>query len=107
MTVQETIERKLQSELNPLHLEVQNETYKHHVPPDAESHFKVVVVSERFEQKSLVEQHQLVNQILAEDLAGPIHALSIQAKTPSQWEVSGHQVRETPECRGGSQADKA
>ncbi len=106
MTVQETIERKLQTELTPLHLEVQNESYKHNVPPGAESHFKVVIVSDKFEQKSLVEQHQLVNQVLAEDLAGPIHALSIQAKTPSQWGASGHFVRDTPECRGGSQADK-
>lgn len=107
MTVQETIEKKLQNEFNPYHLEVLNESYKHNVPPGAESHFKVVIVSDLFAEKSLVEQHQMVNRVLADDLAGPIHALSIQAKTPMQWKLSGQAVRNTPNCLGGSLADKA
>lgn len=106
MNVQETIEKKLQNEFKPLHLDVQNESHKHNVPPGAESHFKVVIVSDLFETKSLVEQHQMVNRVLADDLAGPIHALSIQAKTPTQWENSGQRVRNTPDCLGGSQAKK-
>ena len=104
MTVQATLEKKLQNKFNPLHLEVHNESHKHNVPRGAESHFKVVIVSELFEAKSLVEQHQMVNRVLAEDLAGPLHALSIQAKTPAQWERSGHHVRNTPDCMGGSHA---
>ncbi|MBF0280722.1 MAG: BolA family transcriptional regulator [SAR324 cluster bacterium] len=106
MTIQENIERKLEADLSPIHLEVLNESHKHNVPPGSESHFKVIIVSEKFEKKSLVEQHQLVNQILADDLAGPVHALSIQAKTPSQWNSGGRFVRNTPECLGGSQAEK-
>ena len=70
-------------------------------PTGSESHFKVVIVSAKFERKSLLQQHQLINQVLAEDLAGPVHALSIQAKTPTQWEHSGHAIRDTPECLGG------
>lgn len=48
-------------------------------------HYKVTVVSDVFEGKSLVQRHQLVNQALAEPLQGPIHALSIDALTESQW----------------------
>ena len=54
--------------------------------------------------KVFLQQHQLINQVLAEDLAGPVHALSIQAKTPTQWEHSGHAIRDTPECLGGKKA---
>ena len=101
MEVQTRIEKKLQTAFEPLFLLVQNESNQHNVPAGSESHFKVVIVSAKFERKSLLQQHQLINQVLAEDLAGPVHALSIQAKTPTQWEHSGHAIRDTPECLGG------
>ena len=101
MKVQTKIEKKLQTAFDPLFLQVQNESNQHNVPPGSESHFKVVIVSSKFERKSLLQQHQLINQVLAEDLAGPIHALSIQAKTPAQWEHCGYAIRDTPECLGG------
>ena len=101
MEVQTRIEKKLQIAFEPLFLQVQNESNQHNVPPGSESHFKVVIVSQKFEQKSLLQQHQLINKVLAEDLAGPIHALSIQSKTPSQWQDSRHAIRDTPECLGG------
>ena len=101
MQVQERIEKKLQSAFDPEFLQVQNESNQHNVPAGSESHFKVVIVSSKFEQKSLLQQHQLINHVLAEELAGPIHALSIQAKTPTQWGHSAHAIRDTPECLGG------
>ncbi|MCU7948134.1 MAG: BolA/IbaG family iron-sulfur metabolism protein [Candidatus Thiodiazotropha sp. (ex Cardiolucina cf. quadrata)] len=48
-TTQKTIQQKLQSAFSPLHLEVINESHMHSVPEGAESHFKVVVVSEAFQ----------------------------------------------------------
>lgn len=101
MQVQGRIEKKLQSAFDPVFLQVQNESKQHNVPPGSESHFKVVIVSAKFEQKSLLQQHQLINHVLAEELAGPIHALSIQAKTPTQWGHSANAIRDTPECLGG------
>lgn len=41
--------------------------------------------------------------MLKEELAGPVHALSIQAKTKEQWEASGHRVTKSPPCLGGGQ----
>lgn len=49
MALQALIEQKLQAELEPVHLDVINESGMHNAPPGAESHFKVVVVSKKFE----------------------------------------------------------
>ena len=49
-----------------------------------ESHFRVVVVSEAFQGKSLVERHRRINAVLKDELAGPVHALAIRALTPAE-----------------------
>mmetsp|Transcript_10711 Transcript_10711/g.10765 ORF Transcript_10711/g.10765 Transcript_10711/m.10765 type:complete len:137 (+) Transcript_10711:185-595(+) len=94
------IDTKLKLSLNPMHLEIFNESSKHNVPPGSESHFKILVVSDMFEGKSLIQRHRLVNTILAEELQNDIHALSIQAKTPSQWDIN-RSITGTPKCMGG------
>ena len=66
MSMQSTIEAKLRGALAPVHLEVINESHNHSGPPNAESHFKVIVVSEQFVGRSLIEQQRLVNAALAE-----------------------------------------
>lgn len=79
-------------------------------PKNSETHFKVVIVSDKFNDvKSLVKRHRMVNSILADEIAheGPVHALSIVAKTTTQWEGmlrkgNGNVVIEkSPNCRGG------
>jgi stress-induced morphogen len=98
--VESVVFQKLTKDLAPTHLEIVNESYKHNVPAGSESHFKVVVVSNAFLGKSLVERHRLVNRSLAEELQSSIHALSILAKTPEQWEQDPS-VHKTPSCLGG------
>lgn len=105
MTVRQSIETKLRASLSPVHLEVLNESHMHSVPPNSETHFKVVVVSDAFAGKTRVARHQTVNGLLAEELAGPVHALSIQAHTPDEWAARGGAVLDSPECLGGSKAD--
>ena len=102
MNVQQTIERKISEQVAPIHLEVLNESYKHNVPPGSESHFKVTVVSKEFEGKRLVARHRMLNQTLAEELAGPVHALSLHTLTPEEWAKKSGEVPETPPCMGGS-----
>ena len=99
--IQQQVQEKLTKALAPTFLDIVNESYKHNVPKGAESHFKVTVVSDAFEGKSLLERHRMVNDTLEEELKGAIHALSIRAKTPGQWEKSAD-IHETPNCRGGS-----
>lgn len=86
MSVAETISNKLTTELSPSLLEVIDESHLHagHVGarPEGETHFKVIVVSTMFEGRSRVESQRLVYRILADELAGPVHALSVRASAP-------------------------
>ncbi len=88
--------------LSPVHLEVINESDNHNVPPGSESHFKLVVVSDEFAQSSLIQRHRRINALLAEQLAGPIHALSMFTHTAEEWEQKGGVVPDSPPCRGGA-----
>lgn len=104
MTMQQQITNKLMAALQPSHLEVVNESGNHHVPAGSESHFKVVIVSARFESLSRIERHRLLNEILQSELAD-IHALSLHAYFPKEWQAKNEQARQSPACRGGSKGD--
>ena len=105
MIVQQAIETKLSGALSPAHLEVLNESHMHSVPANSETHFKVIVVSDGFAGKTRVARHQAVNKLLSAELAGPVHALSIQAHTPDEWVARGGMVPDSPGCMGGGKAD--
>jgi BolA protein len=98
------IEARLSEQFSPLHLEVVDETGNHNVPGDAQSHFKVTLVSEQFLNMPLVKRHRLVNQALAEELAGGIHALALHTLTPEQWFARNGRSPESPPCLGGGRA---
>lgn len=104
MQVQNIIERKLKELLTPSHLEVINESSNHNVPPGSESHFKVTVVSSQFEGKMLVARHRMINKLLADELAGSVHALSMHTFTQAEWKEKDEQTRSSPPCLGGSKA---
>nr|XP_021192769.1 bolA-like protein DDB_G0274169 isoform X1 [Helicoverpa armigera] len=99
--VESTIRSKLLQSLEAKHLDVINESYMHNVPKGAETHFKVVVVSDKFEGLPLIKRHRLVNDLLKDELQSGVHALSIVAKTPEQWEKSDKVVESSPNCKGG------
>jgi BolA family transcriptional regulator, general stress-responsive regulator len=103
MTTQDTITRKIAASLTPAHLEVINESHMHNVPPGSESHFKLVVVADAFDGMARVHRHQQVNGILAQELKGGIHALSMLTLTPDEWAARGGTVLESPQCLGGGQ----
>ena len=100
MAVSRAIYSKLQGHFVPSVLEVMNESHMHNVPKGSETHFKVVIVSEKFEGRALIARHREVNSLLGDELKSGVHALSIVAKTPSQW--TGNVVK-SPTCLGGSQ----
>ena len=100
MSVEKSIISKLTVSFAPTVLEVVNASFKHNVPTGSETHFKVLVVSPLFTDKSLIQKHRLVNACLADELKEGVHALSIQALTPEQWAVD-NSVKSTPPCLGG------
>lgn len=101
MNRQQTIEHKLQQALSPTYLDVVNETHMHNVPEDAESHYKVIAVSEQFSGKSLLQRHRLINAALASELVDGIHALALHTLTPEEWAESNGQAPASPPCLGG------
>ena len=78
----EKIESKLNAGLNIHSLEIIDDSHKHaHHSQSSGGHFKVKIISNDFEEKSLIERHRMVYAILDEMLKKEIHALSIEART--------------------------
>jgi stress-induced morphogen len=101
MTVADRITEKLRFALEPTHLEVINESQNHNVPKGSETHFKVVVVSPRFEGLAPVRRHQLVYGTLAEEMKSGVHALAITSRSPTEWSTTPT-ANESPKCLGGN-----
>ena len=89
------IRAKLEAGLSPISLEIVDELQKHaghaHVAErpgragaSGETHFRIKVVCEAFKGKSRIERHRAINALLAPELAGGVHALSIDARAPAE-----------------------
>lgn len=100
MSRKQRIETRIQETLAPLHLDVVDESYMHAVPPDSESHFKLLVVSETFEDVALIERHRRLNELLADEFAQGLHALTMHTWTPEEWHAKGG-APDSPPCQGG------
>lgn len=102
MTRKFRIETTLTKGLCPLHLEVADESHMHNVPPGAESHFKVLVVSPAFGEERLVARHRRINALLHPEFTAGLHALAIHAWTPEEWFAKGGgDAPPSPPCQGG------
>ncbi|MCL6417310.1 BolA/IbaG family iron-sulfur metabolism protein [Aestuariirhabdus sp. Z084] len=99
MSMLEQIRHQLQSSLEPSHLEVVNESYKHRVEPGSESHFKAVVVTDAFEGLRTIKRHQQIYALLQQEMT-LIHALALHTYTPSEW-AQREAAPQTPNCMGG------
>ena len=81
MTIEDEMRVKLETALNPQQLEIINESHLHsgHAgsPGTGHSHFRMKIVSSAFAGKSRIDRHRLVNEALKEELAGKIHALTL------------------------------
>lgn len=93
------IEQVLTDAIAPDHLEVLNESHRHHVPPGSETHVKITAVSPVFEKKSRIERHRLIQHLLATELNQGLHALSMHLYTPAEWQKA--KVPSSPACRDG------
>ena len=86
--VARALRAKLEAAFAPERLEIVDDSARHAGHAGAreggESHFTVVVVSAAFEGLNRVARQRAVNAALAEELAGPVHALSIKALAPGE-----------------------
>ena len=84
MTVKENIEKKVNEALSPEFLEVIDESHKHagHVGarPEGETHFHINMTASALNDQNRVARQRTIYKILSEELAGPVHALSLTLK---------------------------
>jgi BolA family transcriptional regulator, general stress-responsive regulator len=87
-TVAAQLRASLERALQPSHLEIEDESARHHGHAgwreDGETHFRVVLVSDRFDGRSRIERQRLVHAAAGDLLVERIHALSIRALTPAE-----------------------
>ena len=88
MRTADTIADKLHRAFTPESLSVVDESDRHqgHAGhrPGGETHFRIHIVAQAFEGKSRLERHRLINETLAGELSGGVHALAIHAAAPGE-----------------------
>lgn len=88
MRVAQRIRDKLTTALQPLRLEIRDESHRHAghagTRPEGESHFHVEIVSTAFVGESRLARQRRIYSLLAEELAGPVHALGLTTLTPEE-----------------------
>jgi BolA family transcriptional regulator, general stress-responsive regulator len=86
--VAETIRAKLSQALEPVRLDIVDESHRHAghagARPEGESHFRLAIVAAAFAGKSRVARQRLVYRLLADELKTDIHALSLTTLTPEE-----------------------
>jgi stress-induced morphogen len=94
--IENKIINTLNESLNISSLKILNESYMHNVPEDAESHFKIVIVSNDFSNLSQIQRHKLVYKHLR-NIMDDIHALSIQSFNEVEFKLNPT-ILDSPEC---------
>ena len=81
------IRERISRALNPVLVEIEDESHKHAGHPGARSgggHFNVHIVAEAFAGISLIKRHRMVYDAVGDAMKTEIHALSIRAETPDE-----------------------
>ena len=98
--IEDQIFKTLNSNFSPEFLEIINDSDNHSGPKGRESHFAILVVSQKFIGASRLDRQRCVFSVLSEVLP-VIHALSLRALTPEEWEVAKMKTGDSfkrPEC---------
>lgn len=88
MSVAATIKQKLKAAFSPDHLKIIDESENHRGHggwrEHGETHFRIIIKARAFAGKSRIERHRMINDLLADEMNNPIHALTIQVTTPDE-----------------------
>ena len=102
MSVERLMRARLSEHFAPEYMELANESHRHSVPPDSETHFRLLMVADAFAGQRAVARHQQVYGLLKDLMQGPVHALALHLYAPGEW--TGR-TPDSPECLGGGKAD--
>ena len=93
MTYAERMRAKIEQGLSPTRLDIVDDSHKHAghagAHPKGETHFTVTVVSDAFKDVGRVQRQRMVYDLIAEELAERVHALSLVTRTPAEDAAAG------------------
>lgn len=99
MTLAEQISQTLKAQFSPQFIEVENESDRHHSGKGGNSHFKITMVTNDFDDKALLARHRAVQKAIAE-LTTDVHAIGLHTYTPTEWQARGEVIPESAQCGG-------
>lgn len=106
MQLETSIRSKIEKAFEPSFFEIENESSKHHRPPGSETHFRLLIVSNKFNGVSRVERQRQVANLFDEERAAGLHALSQRVYTEEEWsKAQGNTDLATPTCHNGLKWD--
>lgn len=98
MSIKQSIVDKLTAAFSPLSLNVIDESEKHRGHggwrEGGETHFRVQIVSSAFEGMNRVARHRAINELLADELAGGVHALALEIRSDSEPDPRAARIAE-------------
>lgn len=101
------IKARLQKAFVPFFIEVVNESSQHHGGDvNAQTHFKAVVVSDKFQSMTIKERHEQAQAVIGAEVYSKVHALSLHLRTCAEWQQQSTHPFQSPACRGGRSADQ-
>lgn len=95
-TIQSEIVNTLNDAMDISSLKIINESHMHNVPKESETHFKAVIVSNDFNDLSILKRHKLVYKTL-DSIMNKIHALSIHTFNEDEFKQNPL-ILDSPEC---------
>lgn len=83
------IQERINTAFSPVHLEINDDSHLHVGHPGAAGgggHFRVTIVSDKFENEKTIARHRMIYSALDDMMPAEIHALSISALTPAEYQ---------------------
>jgi len=99
MNRKQRIYNTLMAEIKPQYCEIVDNSHQHNVPPGAESHFHLTLVSKQFFQQSRINRSRWIHNLLSQELSTGLHALSLNLYTPEEWQQRHLQSPSAPPCQ--------
>ena len=92
MRTADLITQKLTEAFAPQSLKVEDESSRHEghagARPGGQTHYRIYIVSQAFQGKTRLERHRMINETLAGELKGGVHALAVHASAPGEGGAS-------------------
>ena len=103
MTLEASIRQKIEQSFQPIYFELENESHKHS-RGDAETHFRIIVVSDLFEGMTRIDRQRAVANLFEFEREQGLHALSQRTFTAKEWaDWKDKLTLKTPNCASDSE----